>query len=301
MPSLGVVVPAYNAAPWIDETLGTVLDQTRPPDEVIVVDDGSTDNTAQRAARLGVQVERQSNAGPPAAYNRGFELVGSEYVAMCPADDLWHPRKLEWQVAMLEAHPQVDVLFGRARFFGDVEGDYPRPTDPGLQDPRTFVRELYATDVVPAPTAVVRRELHRRLGRFDESLPSEDYEFWLRALRAGATFYYDNRLMVQLRQHGGNVSLKGLEIWEMNHRLRREYARDVGDPVLSRRLLSHDLVQIARCRFGAGRPDGAHAAYAASLRERPTLEAAVGAAALSVRPVGRALARINRLRRRGFT
>jgi glycosyltransferase involved in cell wall biosynthesis len=187
MPAISVVVPAYNAGRWIDETLETVLAQTVPPAEVIVVDDGSTDDTAARARTHGVTVLQQANGGPPAAYNAGFDAATSAYCAMCPADDRWEPRKLEWQAAALEDDPSIDILFAKARYFGLIDRDHPHPERAGIQEPAAFMRALYASDIVPAPTAVVRRALHQRLGRFDESLPSEDYEFWLRALRAGAT------------------------------------------------------------------------------------------------------------------
>jgi glycosyltransferase involved in cell wall biosynthesis len=293
VPSIAVVIPAYNAASWIDETLQSVLDQTRPADEIIVVNDGSTDDTSDRARSHGpsVTVIDQPNGGPPAAYNRGFDSAASEYCAMCPADDLWHRCKLEWQDDVLTRHPSVDILFSRARFFGQDDSLHPHPSGEGLLDHDSFLRELYAADLLPAPTTVVRRELHQRLGRFDESLPSEDYEFWMRALRAGATFYHDPRELARLRIHGGNVSMQGVKIWEMNHAIRSAYAPDVADPELSSRLLARDLREIARCRFGLGSTEAARDAYVASLRRKPTAEAVVGAAALSV-PGGAKLLRL---------
>lgn len=298
-PTITVVIPAYNAGLWIDETLASVLAQTRPPEEVIVIDDGSTDDTPDLARAYGepVRVLQQSNGGPPAAYNRGFDAAVGEYVAMCPADDVWEPRKLEWQAQLLRDETP-DVLFGRARYFGLREGDHPHPGAEGFLRREPFLRSMYRADLIATPTAVVRRGLHQRLGRFDESLPSEDYEFWLRALRAGATFYYDPRLVVNLRQHGGNVSMKALEIWEMGHRLRREFAPDVGDPRLTRELLARDLKIIARCRFGAGMVVAARAAYVASLRQRPSAEATLGAALLSVAVSAQALGWLNVRRRR---
>jgi GT2 family glycosyltransferase len=290
-------MPAYNAAQWIDETLESVLAQTRPADEVIVVDDGSTDDTAARAGAHGVTVLVQPNGGPPAAYNAGFDAVQSDYAAMCPADDLWHPNKLEWQAQALAENPSIDVLFGKARYFGLNEGDHPHPERPGVQERGAFLRAMYAADLIPAPTAVVRLALHRKLGRFDESLPSEDYEFWLRALRAGATFAYDERVLVRLRQHGGNVSSRALAIWEMNHLIRTRYAPDVADAELTRQLLARDLREIARCRFGAGRPKAARDAYRAAMAQRLTAEAAVGAGLLSVPGLRDGLAALN-LRRR---
>jgi hypothetical protein len=156
---------------------------------------------------------------------------------------------------------------------------------------------MYAGDLVPAPTAVVRLALHRELGRFDESLPSEDYEFWLRALRAGATFVYDERVLVRLRQHGANVSSRALAIWEMNHLIRTRYAPDVADERLTRELLARDLREIARCRFGAGRPKAARDAYRAAMAHRPTAEAAVGAGLLSVPGLRDGLVALNKRRR----
>jgi glycosyltransferase involved in cell wall biosynthesis len=290
-------MPAYNAARWIDETLETVLAQTRPADEVIVVDDGSSDDTADRARAHGVTVLEQSNGGPPAAYNTGFDAATSAYCAMCPADDRWDPHKLEWQAATLEANPAIDVLFARARFFGLTESDHPHPESPGVQDHAAFLRAMYVADLIPAPTTVVRRALHQELGRFDETLPSEDYEFWLRALRAGATFAYDSRTMVHLRQHGGNVSSRALEIWEMNHRIHAMYASDLDDPGFARSQLAHDLREIARCRFGARRPGAARQAYVAALRQQPTAEAAIGAALLSIPGLRDGLVALNERRK----
>ena len=290
-------MPAYNAAEWIDETLASVLAQTRPADEVIVVDDGSTDDTAARARAHGVTVLQQVNGGPPAAYNAGFDAARSEYAAMCPADDLWDPHKLEWQAQALDENPSIDVLFARARYFGLSEGDHPHPERPGVQERTAFLRAMYAQDLIPAPTAVVRVALHRELGRFDEALPSEDYEFWLRALRAGATFAYDDRVLVRLRQHGGNVSSRALSIWEMNHLIRTRYAADVADQRLTRDLLARDLREIARCRFGAGRPKAARDAYRAALGQRPSAETAVGAGLLSVPGLRDGLVALNERRR----
>ncbi len=297
MPSIAVVMPAYNAAEWIDETLASVRAQTRAADELIVVDDGSNDDTAARARAHGATVLIQQNGGPPAAYNAGFDAAQSDYAAMCPADDLWHPNKLAWQEQALAADPSIDVLFAKARYFGLSEGDHPHPERQGVQEPHAFLRAMYAADLVPAPTAVVRVALHRELGRFDESLPSEDYEFWLRALRAGATFAYDERVLVRLRQHGGNVSSRALSIWEMNHLIRTRYAPDVGDERLTRDLLERDLREIARCRFGAGRPKAARDAYRAALRQRATAEAAVGAGVLSVPGLRDGLVALNARRR----
>jgi len=297
MPSIAVVMPAYNAAQWIDETLASVLAQTRPADEIIVVDDGSTDDTAARARAHGVVVLAQANGGPPAAYNAGFDAARSDYAAMCPADDLWDPRKLELQEQALAEDPRIDILFAGARYFGLSEGDHPHPAQPGVQEHDAFLRAMYAADLIATPTAVVRVALHRELGRFDESLPGEDYEFWMRALRAGATFAYDERTLVRLRQHGANASSNALAMWEMNHLIRTRYAPDVADVQLTRELLARDLREIARCRFGLRRPRSARDAYRAALRQRVGAEAALGTGLLSVPGLRDGLVALNERRK----
>jgi hypothetical protein len=97
--------------------------------------------------------------------------------------------------------------------------------------------------------------------------------------------------MVLHRIHGGNVSLRAIEIREMNLAIHRDYADDIGDPEMSRRLIARDLREVARARFGLGRTRAARDAYVASLRRQPTGEALVGTAALSV-PGGARLLRI---------
>ncbi len=283
-PTISVAIPAYQAERWIGETLESVLAQTSPPDEVIVVDDGSTDATAEIAEGFGapVRVVRQRNGGVAAAYNRAFRESSGSYVAMCPADDLWEPRKLELQLEVLGAHPEVDVTFGGARYFGLEERDCAGPETAGILDPSAFFPEMYRADLVPAPTAVVRRELFDRLGGFREDLACEDYEFWMRALKHGASFFHDPRLLVRLRQHGGNLSAQAVSMWEMNLQIHELYAPDLGDERLARRTLAHDLRTIGRSRLGLGEVDEARAAYRASLAKTPHPAALGWALLLSV-------------------
>ena len=298
-PSVGVAIPAYNAAAWIAETLDSILAQTLAPDEIVVVDDGSTDGTAEVAERYAdaITLVRQENRGAPAAYNRGFRTTRCDYVAMCPADDLWEPRKLEWQLDTLRAHPEVDVAFGRARFFGERDDDYPAPPATGVLEPRSFARAMYEANLIAAPTAVVRRALHERLGGFREEIAIEDYDFWMRAVRSGAVFYYDPRLLVRHRWHGENLSAKALVVWELAYEIHRAHADAVGDERLVRRVLARDLRTIGRCRLGLDRFDAAAAAYRASLRYRPTLASLAASAALAVPGSGALLSRVNRRRR----
>ena len=144
-PSISVVVATYQAERWIGEALDSILGQTRAPDEVVVVDDGSTDGTAAILEAYGdrIRVVRQPNAGYPTAMNRAIRESHGSYVAPCGADDIWEPRKLEWQAEALVADPGLDVLFGHAVFFGRIEGDHVRPTSTGRLDGQELWQDLF--------------------------------------------------------------------------------------------------------------------------------------------------------------
>ena len=118
MTAYTLVIPAYNAAAFIGDAVGSALAQSLPPARVIVVDDGSTDDTATVARAVGgpIEVLTQPNQGPGSATTRGMALVETEYVATLDADDLWLPGKIEAQFAVL-ADDSVDGVFGHWRIF----------------------------------------------------------------------------------------------------------------------------------------------------------------------------------------
>jgi glycosyltransferase involved in cell wall biosynthesis len=123
-PAVSVVVPCYNAAPFLRETIDSVLSQTRPALEVIVIDDGSTDDSAAIAQSYGppVRVIRQANQGESVARNRGMDEAQGDWIGLLDADDRWVPHKLERQLGALgEASPDVVCVYSDFVLFGSVE------------------------------------------------------------------------------------------------------------------------------------------------------------------------------------
>jgi len=276
-PTISAVVGAYNAQEWIGETVSAILSQTHPPDEVVVVDDGSTDGTAAELERFGskLRVVRQSNGGCPAAFNRAFAEARGDYVAMCGADDLWEPDKLERQFAALTAHPQIDLALGGAWNFGTVEGPWTPAPEQGLQDARLLMPMLYRRNIVCASSALIRRSLYLRLGPFVESAEGErfacdDYDYWLRALASGAVLYYDPNVLVKYRWHATNATRAQLWVHRSRLRTHRWHADNVADPQIVREVLADDLSQIARAEIEEGDYDRARASFTESLRQRVT-------------------------------
>ena len=276
MPTITAVVAAYNAEPWIAEALEAILGQTRPPDEVVVVDDGSTDGTARVLKRFGdaIRVVRRPNGGCPAAFNTAFAAARGDFVAMCGADDIWEPRKLEWQAATLAAHPEVDVLFGDARVIGEhrpagLAGDlYTEGIPEGVLDGGMLRDALYRGNFICAPSIVIRRSLFERLGPFIEDYGADDYEYWMRCLRDGARFFYDGRPLLSYRRHESNLSSRLLWMAQCSHDVHRRYADFIEDRALVREILADDLFRIARGLVDEDRSREASAAFRSSLRYR---------------------------------
>ena len=192
---------------------------------------------------------------------------------------------------MLAANPKVDVIFGAAEKFGLARGEHIQPARTGVLDGYWFAQEMYRRNLIPDPSAVVSRSLYLDLGGY-EALVGEDYEFWMRALTADATFYFDPRPVVRLREHGRNLSYRALDIWETNHLIHVRYSDLAGDSKLVRRTLAHDLLMIGYCRAALGRSGDARRSFRASLETRLSPFSLAAALAMSVPGVARAVSSV---------
>ncbi len=205
-PLVSVVVPAYNYGAYVGAAIESLRAQTLARWECVVVDDGSTDDTAavveefaRRDAR--VRLARQQNRRQAAARNNGLGRTSAPFVQFLDADDLIEPRKLEQQAAYLDAHPEVDIVYGDARFFPTETPDVrlytmygeDRPWQPGLSGAgREMLLPLLRHNSVMIGSVLARRSLLERVGPFDETLPAiEDWEYWLRCAAAGAAFRFE--------------------------------------------------------------------------------------------------------------
>jgi glycosyltransferase involved in cell wall biosynthesis len=147
-----VIIPAYAAAGFIGETIASVLAQSIPPDRIIVVDDGSPDDTAAvvRAIDGPIECIRQANTGPGRATMRGLSRVDTEFVATLDHDDLWLPHKIERQLARMRAAPGLAAVFGRvAQFSGDPAGADLDNSHEGWTRATMFMRSAVAKSIAP--------------------------------------------------------------------------------------------------------------------------------------------------------
>jgi glycosyltransferase involved in cell wall biosynthesis len=206
---VSVVIPAYNAARTIGKTVDTVLAQTFPDFELIVVDDGSKDDTADIVEAVGdsrVTCVRTQNGGVSVARNRGLERASGRYVAFLDADDAWKPAKLERQHAAMKANPDVGVSFPATV----VVDDDLRPTaahEAVHRDDYTAALLLEGNIIAGSASSVMARaSLFDEVGGFDPSLSlCADWDMWLR-LSAAASFVPIDEPLALYRSIPGTMS-----------------------------------------------------------------------------------------------
>jgi glycosyltransferase involved in cell wall biosynthesis len=212
--SISVVIPAYNGSRFIAETLESVFAQTLQPDEVLVIDDGSTDDTVAIVESFAprVRVFRRSNQRQSAARNFGVQQATSEWIAFIDHDDLWVPNKLERQMEELARHPEADLCYtGHALLM--QKGDTATLGRVTYAPPARDIRKsLYENWTFLPSSILIRRSTLLMVNGFNTKIcnGNEDYELWLRLLHAGAKFAACREPLLQYRKHEGNAS-KNLE------------------------------------------------------------------------------------------
>ena len=186
-PKVSVIVPAYDSAKYLAETVHSVLDQSYDNYEVIVVDDGSNDGTlgVARSFEPRIKVLAQPNGGPASARNLAIRNSRGDYIAFLDSDDLWMKDKLEKQIALLEKNSTVGLAYGEALMFAGNNGEIKIKDKIGFTLEPSF-RSLLFGDYIPNSTVVIRRRCIDKVGLLNESrdlIGVEDYEYWMRVAK----------------------------------------------------------------------------------------------------------------------
>ena len=211
MPTVSVIMPAYNVARYIGEAIASVLAQTHRDLELLVVDDGSTDGTAVIAAHFAardprVNLLRQPNGGISTARNSALRCARGELLAILDSDDVWEREFLEAQLEILRTRPDVDIVTGNGWFLGSrLHGRPVRPTPD--HRPQPDLASIIADEEAIFIMSVMRRRVYDTIGPFDEALrTNEDYDYWLRAAIAGFTFARNDRPLAHYRRRDDSLS-----------------------------------------------------------------------------------------------
>ena len=200
---VSALIPAFNAERYLPEAIQSALTQTRPPFEVIVVDDGSTDATAEaaRAFDQRVRYERQEQSGPGAARNRGVELARGDHLAFLDADDRWERDKLERQLGALQSEPPPDIVFGHVRQF--VSAELPADAKARLRCPPQ-PQPGYLLGAV-----LVSRAAFDRVGPFTTDMHMGEFIDWMaRARELGLRELMLDEVVLWRRLHDTNQGVR---------------------------------------------------------------------------------------------
>ena len=251
-PLVSVIIPTYNGACFLAQTIESVLAQTYPSLEVLVVDDGSTDATWAITAGYGPRVRyvRQANAGTAAARNRGVAEARGQYIALLDHDDLWLPHKLERQLPVFADDPAIGVVFAGIEFFRTRTGEVTAQYFPGLE---LGPHDLLAHRVLPIQTVVFRRSALDAVGPFDVGLRGTDD--WDLGIRLSTQFRMVGvpetlaRVRLHPDQQGGNslsMYRQALLVLE-KHRTLHPHCRACREAwTASRRILHADFAAVRR-------------------------------------------------------
>jgi len=200
-PIISVIIPVYNREDFLEPAIKSVRAQAFDAIELIIVDDGSHDNSAEKARQLAPEaiVLERENGGPGAARNTGLEVARGEYIAFLDVDDVWPEGKLTRQLERLECDPTLDFILGRTQF-DILEGG--RDLGITYEDQERGIVTFFQFGA-----ALYRARAFERIGNINEELEdSEDHDWFLRAKEAGLNWVCEPEIGVIYRRHPGNMT-----------------------------------------------------------------------------------------------
>lgn len=222
-PDISIVMPAFNAGKYIEESILSVLKQTHQNWELLVVNDGSTDDTQAIAESYAakdnrVKVINQVNSRLGAARNAAIAQAKGTWIAFLDSDDLWDATKLEKQLAFSKIHPEVSVIYTDGWVFADHEPEklieYPTVTGKIFSSADMY-RKQYVANYIPVLSVMAKRDLVNAIGKQETSkffYGCEDWDYWLRMARAGGIFYGLADKLFYYRRHNSNMSSNELSM-----------------------------------------------------------------------------------------
>jgi glycosyltransferase involved in cell wall biosynthesis len=229
-PLVSAVITTYNYARFLPGAIEGVLAQTYPNIEVVVVDDGSTDDTREvvgRYASRGVRYVYQDNRGPGPARNRGLQATSGSIIAFCDADDVWLPDKIATQLAHLQRHPEIGLVTAHA--YACDEALQPMSiVHAGRGDSEYVFEELLVRNIVLNPTCVLaRRSAIESVGGFSDVPRWEDWDTWLRVAKHFPVGFIDQPV-AHVRRHDASLSpIDGGLRLELDGRILERHIGDV--------------------------------------------------------------------------
>lgn len=209
MPKISVIIPTYNMAPYLVAAIESILAQTHGDHEIIVVDDGSTDNSNEVLVPFldRIVLLKQANSGPAKARNLGIRRASGEFVAFLDADDIWYPKKMEKQLKVFQENPNYAMVHSNA-LIKSTDNSQPEQlwfTIKNRVRAGSIFSELLSQCFIIPSSVIVKKECLEKTGMFDENLWCwEGYDLWLR-LAYEYSIGFIRRPLIERRLHDTNL------------------------------------------------------------------------------------------------
>jgi glycosyltransferase involved in cell wall biosynthesis len=254
---ISAVIPVYNRKQFIRRAVDSVLKQTNPVWEIIVVDDGSNDGTSKILKSYGdcIKVIRQDNMGVSAARNAGIKVSGGDWIGLLDSDDEWLPDKIAKAKTFHESNPQIKIFQTEEIWIRN--GRRVNPKQKHQKHDGWIFKQSLSLCIVSPSAAVIEKKLFDEIGLFDESFPvCEDYDLWLRAAR-----YYPIGLDREagIIKYGGHDDQLSRKYWGMDHYRIMAMEKHLNDPKLpdrERRWVLEEIVNKLKILINGARKRG---------------------------------------------
>lgn len=225
---ISIVIPCFNGATYVSEAIGSVHGQTHPASEIVVVDDGSSDNSREIVCQFSkVRYIRQENQGVAAARNRGLRACEGDFVVFLDQDDRLLENALETGVRWMREFPNSAFVYGRNRRIDTAGRILSTRMATGCKI-TSYCEQLSGKSLVPPSAALFRKESVESVGGFDSFMvPADDYDLYLRISRRSSVYFHDE-VVTEWRMHGENQSRNAMRVLKATLRAldaQREYVR----------------------------------------------------------------------------
>lgn len=226
LPLVSVVVPCYNHEKYVKETIESILNQTYKNIELIVIDDGSKDNSPRiiqaLADEYGFTFIHRSNKGLSATLNEGIKLSKGKYFSPCASDDIYIFDKIEKQVQFMESSPEYGMCYGKIIEFNEI--GYKRKREiKNFKSGWIFEELLKCSFAIPAITVMIKKDIYNNIGLYDENLYIEDYDMWLRIANKYQIGFL-NDYLAYYRRHETNMSKQAFKMYKAQEHILNKWS-----------------------------------------------------------------------------
>ncbi len=220
-PIISIVIPVFNGEKFIEETIDSVLKQSFSNWELIIVDDGSTDNTTSLIKGVQEKDSRvtylcKENGGQASARNLGISKAKGDWIAFLDADDLWTEEKLDIQIKLAQSNPRIDLIFSQGCEFHEVkESNKEIPIwKTGELNGDAFVKDLFVRSGIINSSVLLKTEVAKShpLNEEKQQIGTEDWDLWLRLAIDNKTFFGQNERLVYYREHPSGIHLNQVKM-----------------------------------------------------------------------------------------